>query len=199
MLVVLILVVLFGVDPLGPVSMSSDGPAIPPGLAPVHEIATGSEACGTGWVLYPPGAGPFQARPGAEPGRDQAFAGREPEPQVIGGRMTTAAEVRPVLEATRDGWVNWTTCNDQDHVDFLALSLVRCGLWEVRFGLNGAPPDRVLGLPPCREGAEWPNQLLPEDVGAATVTLPGGSVRSVSVEVVFDDGSTDAAIITTRR
>ena len=125
---------------------------------------------------------------------DSAMAGREPEPQIPTGQFTTAIEIKQILGMTKGNWVAVRSYEGQDLVYFTHLLAWRCGLWEVRYGLNGAPATEVVPLEPCHEGTNQPNALT--DVGnyLPYITLPGDSVASIYVELAYDDGTTDFAV-----
>jgi hypothetical protein len=60
----------------------------------------------------------------------------------------------------------------------------RCGIRQVRIGLNSAVPDRALTLPPCnlRDPMAIPGDAQPYLKVAPTTA-------SVSVEITYQDGS----------
>ena len=120
-------------------------------------------------------------------------AQREPEPQVPTGKYTTATEVRPILSMTKTNWVNVRLFNDQDLVYFTHLMAWRCGLWEIRYGINGAPATEVLEMEPCNEEYAQPNAMIDVENYLPYITLPPGSVESIMVEITYDDGTTDFA------
>ncbi|EAQ03391.1 hypothetical protein OB2597_02187 [Pseudooceanicola batsensis HTCC2597] len=133
-----------------------------------------------------PGVPASPASPGA-PG-DPAYSA---EPQVPTGRFTTAAEVKPILTATRPNWVALRDYNGQDLVYVTQIMSWRCGLVGLRFAVN----DGLLAdwpLPPCHEESATPNALRPED-GLPYRAFPSGSVRSVTVELIYDDLTRDTA------
>lgn len=104
--------------------------------------------------------------------------------------FTTAAEVRPVLGMTRANWVTLREYNGRDMIYFSHLLAWRCGLSEIRYGLNGAAAQQVLKMEPCHEGSAQPNALSGDGV---FVAAPPGSVASVRVRLIYDDGGSDEA------
>ncbi|WP_425044092.1 hypothetical protein [Primorskyibacter sp. S87] len=114
-----------------------------------------------------------------------------PEPQVPSGSFTTATEVKPILEATRGNWVAVREFNGQDLVYVTHLWSWRCGLAEMRLGINGNPPQ-PWPLPPCHLEQPAPNAILEGD-GLPYRPFTLGSVSVIDVELVYDDLSTDQA------
>lgn len=102
--------------------------------------------------------------------------------------FTTAAEVRPILEATRANWVAVREFDGQDLLYFTHLVAWRCGLNRVTFGINGAEPAMEWVMEPCYEGTAQPNAIKAEGV-QPYVALPLGIVQSVAVVVELDDGT----------
>lgn len=107
--------------------------------------------------------------------------------------MTTAAEVRPILDATKPQWIAVREFDGQDLLYFTNLLAWRCGVTAVSYGLNGAPADTPFQMEPCYEGEAAPNAFKAEDGGFIYLTQPLGSITSVTVSVTYDDGSTDTA------
>lgn len=124
---------------------------------------------------------------------DDLGADREPEPQIPMGKYTTAIEVRPILQMTRNQWIGIREFNGQDYIYFSQLMGWRCGLWDIRYGINGEPADKVVPMEPCNEDFAQPNVMLDIENFLPYVIYPQGSVDSVYVEIVFDDGTTDFA------
>jgi hypothetical protein len=107
--------------------------------------------------------------------------------------MTTAAEIRPILEMSRPNWVALSTNGGQDFVMFTALLAWRCGLSEIRYGVNGDPAETVLEMEPCHMETAAPNALRMDTGIWPYVAFPPGSVDAVTVEIDYDDGTTDSA------
>ena len=124
---------------------------------------------------------------------DDLGADREPEPQIPMGKFTTALEVKPIMQMTRNQWVGVREFNGQDYVYFTQMLAWRCGLWDIRYGINDAPADTVLAMEPCNEGFAQPNAMIDLETYLPYVVLPLNSVQSIYVEIVFDDGTTDFA------
>jgi hypothetical protein len=104
--------------------------------------------------------------------------------------FTTAGEVRPILSMTQGNWVALREYNGQDLLYFTHLLAWRCGLSEIRYGLNGDAPAQVLKMEACHEGTAQPNAMSGDGV---YIRAPAGSVASVRVRLIFDDGSSDEA------
>lgn len=109
---------------------------------------------------------------------------------VAAQNFTTAAEVRPILSMTRGNWVALREYNGRDLLYFTHILAWRCGLSEIRYGLNGAAPAQVLKMEACHEGTAQPNAMSGDGV---FVREPPGSVASVRVRLIFDDGSSEEA------
>ena len=105
--------------------------------------------------------------------------------------FTTAAEVRPILMATRAHWIAVRDYDGQDLLYFTNLLAWRCGISHLFYAVNGGDPVE-LAMQPCHEDTAQPNALL-LDSALPCVTLAQGSVQTVTVGVVFDDDSVEAA------
>ena len=118
---------------------------------------------------------------------------QEPEPQVLTGKYTTAIEARPIFETSKNRWVSVVEYQGADRVYFAYLLGFRCGLWDIRIGINGEPAERGLGMEPCHGDSFSPNAMHDTVNFPPFVTYPAGVVDSVHIEIVFDDGTTDFA------
>lgn len=118
---------------------------------------------------------------------------REPEAQVPTGKYTTAVEIRAIVSMTKGNWVAVREFNGNDLLYFTHLMSWRCGLWDIRYGVNGAPADQVVALEPCHEDTASPNAMTDIDNFSPYVTLPLSSVDTVYVEITYDDGTTEFA------
>lgn len=136
-----------------------------------------------------PGAGADAASAAAAPAAAPLSAALQAEPQQPDGRFTTATEVRPILNATRANWISVREFNGQDLVYVTHLWAWRCGLVELRLGVNGAAPE-VWPLPDCHLDRPQPNAVLEED-GLPYRSFPLSSVENVTVEITYDDLGSD--------
>ena len=134
-----------------------------------------------GAMVQPPAASTIEQA-------DEVADVRAPEDQTPTGKFLTATEVRPILDATKGSWIAVRDFNGQDLLYFTHLLAWRCGLWEIRYGLNGAPPDQLFEAESCYLDTATPAAIKAES-HLPYVTLPPGSVASVTVRLLFDDGS----------
>ena len=116
---------------------------------------------------------------------------REPEPQIATGQYTTALEVKPILGMTKLQWAAISNDGGNDLLYFSNLLAWRCGLWEIRYGINGAPATEVFDMEPCHEGTAQPNGMVDLVNYPIWVTYPGESIQTLRIEVTFDDGTED--------
>ncbi|WP_246139386.1 hypothetical protein [Falsiphaeobacter marinintestinus] len=114
------------------------------------------------------------------------------EPQTPMGKFTTATEVRPILSATKSSWVAVREYDGQDLLYVTHLFAWRCGLAELKVGVNGGLPQ-VWPLPPCHVNTASPNAITETD-GLPYVRFPLGSVETIEVHVTYDDLGTDMAL-----
>ena len=106
---------------------------------------------------------------------------------VAAQNFTTQAEVQPILSMTRANWVAVGRVMEQDWLYFTHILAWRCGISELRYGINGAEPSNVFAMEPCHTELRTPNEIreLPY------LTFPLDSITSVTVELVYPDGQTD--------
>jgi hypothetical protein len=121
-----------------------------------------------------------------------AVAGRAPDPQEPTGQFTTATEVRPIIDMTQANWLALRDWEGEDWLYFTHLLSWRCGMWEIRYGLNGAPATEVLPMQPCLVGSASPNAIT-DDSYPIYLRFPAGSVDQVSVVITYNDGTETGA------
>tara|TARA_R110002072_G_scaffold7573_7_gene41095 strand:+ start:4793 stop:5551 length:759 start_codon:yes stop_codon:yes gene_type:complete len=129
----------------------------------------------------------------ATPGMNRAVvpAGLAAEPQKPTGKFTTAAEVKPILTATKGNWVAVRAYNGQDILYVTHIWSWRCGLHAMAISVNDEPMQNW-PLPPCHMKHATPSAILEED-GLPYLTLKEGSVRTIDIQIVYDDLSMDVA------
>lgn len=101
--------------------------------------------------------------------------------------FTTAAEIRPILEATRSAWLALRKWDGKELLYFTHLESWRCGMAEVRFSVNSTAAARVWDMPPCLTGTASPN-AIPEG-RLPYAELPAEALQTVTVVVVLSDGT----------
>ncbi|HHC30055.1 MAG TPA: hypothetical protein ENK80_05785 [Rhodobacterales bacterium] len=110
---------------------------------------------------------------------------------LVAQQFTTAAEVRPMLEATKARWIAVREYDGKDLLYFSNLLAWRCGLEAIHYSVNGGP-ERLWDGEPCYKGEARPNALKATDK-LPYVSFPLGSVDTVDVRLTYDDGDTDSA------
>jgi len=113
---------------------------------------------------------------------------------VTAEQFTTAAEVRPILEATRLNWVAVREYDGKDLLYFTHLMAWRCGLEAIYYKVNDGDENIWLGEE-CHEGDTQPNAILSQNL-LPFVSYPLNSIKSVSVRLVYDDGQESTATFT---
>ena len=101
--------------------------------------------------------------------------------QAAAQGFTTAAEVKPILEATRANWIAVREWDGNDLIYFTHLESWRCGLSEVRYAVNGGV-EQIWPMDPCFEDTAQPNAIAADRL--PYTVLPLKSVESVTVTVV---------------
>ncbi len=108
------------------------------------------------------------------------------------GAFTTTAEVKPILNATKSNWIGVRAFNGHDLVYFTQIEAWRCGLDGVKYGINSDTADQTWTLEKCYENEGSPNAMQQEG-RLPYITLPAGSVKRVTIKLIYDDGTTDQA------
>jgi hypothetical protein len=107
---------------------------------------------------------------------------------AVAQTFTTAAEVKPILDLTKDSWIAVREWEGNDLIYFTQLESWRCGLEKIEYSVNGGAALKY-EPEPCYEDEAQPNALKIPDHWPY-VTLPLKSVETVEVTVTYDDGST---------
>ena len=165
---------------------------------PTVSIGDGSVVIGQGVIIEgKPAATPAPAPTATPAPAATSFnmavvpAGLQAEPQTPSGKFTTATEVKPILDATKGNWVAVREFNGQDLLYVTHLWGWRCGLAAMAISVNDEPMQNW-PLPPCHMQYATPNAILDDD-GLPYLTLRLGSEQSITIQVVYDDLSMDAA------
>ena len=116
-------------------------------------------------------------------------AGLVAEPQTPSGKFTTAAEVKPILSATKGNWVAVREYNGKDLLYVTHLWGWRCGLHAIAISVNDEPMQNW-PLPACHMKYSTPNAILEED-GLPYLSLRLGAVETIEIQLVYDDLSMD--------
>lgn len=104
-------------------------------------------------------------------------------------QFTTAEEVKPMLDFTRADWVSLREYNGDDQLLFTHVLAWRCGIDRISYAVNDGKRQR-LKVEPCYEGETRPNDFKDKDI-LPYVTFGKGAVKTVTVWLNYDDGSTD--------
>ncbi len=123
-----------------------------------------------------------------------ALTGLEPEDQTPAGKFTTAAEVGPILEMTKGNWAAVREYNGQDLVYFSHILGWRCGLKAAKFSINDAPLQD-LEMPDCHMKFQQPNALIDNEALMTYRSYELGSVKSVRVDVLLDNLTTQSVTL----
>lgn len=107
---------------------------------------------------------------------------------VAAANFTTAAEVKPILQATQSSWVAIRKFNGQDLLYFTQIESWRCGISQVTFRVNGSGQTYAKQMEPCYEETPAPNAFK-LDSHVPYVAFPPDSLTGVEVTITFDDGS----------
>ncbi|MBV7409584.1 hypothetical protein [Maritimibacter sp. DP1N21-5] len=100
----------------------------------------------------------------------------------------SAQDAKQILDLTKSNWVAVRPYDGQDLLYFTNLLAWRCGLDGIRYAVNGEGLSR-LETEPCYDDEVAPNAIKADGI-QPYLAFPQGSVKRVTVEVRFPDGST---------
>lgn len=104
---------------------------------------------------------------------------------------------KAMLDANRKpGWVQFRDYSGRQLIYFTALQTMRCRLSAIRYSINSEALDRTFPLGPCDPQQPF---NMPDDPDNKYVLIeePAGSVRTLTIQVMWKDGS-GSEIITYR-
>ncbi|MBN8978754.1 MAG: caspase family protein [Rhizobiales bacterium] len=106
-----------------------------------------------------------------------------PFPIRFDPEIALVKDQRKILDMTATSWLSFREFNGL-LVYYTHLMSYRCAIREVRIGIDSTMPDKVLKMPPCdmRDPHAIPHEAQPY------LKLPG-TIKSVSVELTYRDGS----------
>jgi len=110
-------------------------------------------------------------------------------PVVAGAQMVDAAQIRPILDATKNNWVAVREWGGQDLVYFTHLLTWRCGLTKIQYSINSMAADMNWPFVPCDETSSNPMALPDDQKIYGNFAL--NSVQSITVKITYDDGAQD--------
>ena len=113
-------------------------------------------------------------------------------------QFTTAQEVRPILDATRAQWIAVRAYEGRDWLYFSNILAWRCGVSEIHYTVNDGA-EQQFDAEPCYEDTATPNALKLERVDAIARTFPVGTVKTVRIRLVMDDGGEERADYTRKQ
>ena len=112
---------------------------------------------------------------------------------ALAQQFTTAAEVKPILGATKSSWVALREFDGRDLLYFTQLESWRCGLTAVRYSVNGRAMEPWM-MDPCFEGTAQPNAMSADRSPYTSFDL--GAVKVIDVIITYDDGTEESATYT---
>ncbi len=96
-------------------------------------------------------------------------------------------QIKQILDLTKANWVAFRDWQGQELIYFTHLESWKCGIDYVFYGLNGGPLEEIWELDEC--DPDNPNVVLKDK---PFLEMPAGSVQSISVQLVFPDGTKSA-------
>ena len=111
-------------------------------------------------------------------------------PALTQSDFTTPEGAAMIHQSIKDQILSFRPDGDLDYIYFTAILGWRCGVRELRYGLNGAAPDTAFPLEPCHRDLRNPNTMK-GDISQFPIfiTVPKGSAETVTLRVIYDNGA----------
>lgn len=105
-------------------------------------------------------------------------------PNLASAAVMPLEQVKNILDITKTSWVAYRDFNGNQLIYFTHLEGWKCGIAEVKYGLNGADLDKLWMLETCNPNN--PNAITKDNIW---LTFPLGSIQNIDVQLTFDDGT----------
>ena len=110
-------------------------------------------------------------------------------PIAAKAQMPPLAQLKMMAEAAKGQWVAFRNWDGRQWIYFTIPVTYHCGLSEIRYSLNGDDLGERWPVPACN--AQMPFNVDPEK-DQIYLALDPGAVSSVSVQLVYADGTESA-------
>lgn len=111
---------------------------------------------------------------------------------AFGANFTTAAEVKPILQATKANWIAVRLYEGRDLLYFTNLLAWRCGVAKIEYAVNGG--DMIeFKAEPCYLDEAQPNALKVDALDAILVSYPPQTIENIDLRVTFGDETIEDA------
>jgi len=104
-------------------------------------------------------------------------------------QMVDAAQIRPILNATKNNWVAVREWDGRDLVYFTHLLTWRCGLTKIQYSINSTAVNQNWAFIPCDETSPTPMALPAGQKIYGSFKL--NSIQTLTVKITYDDGGVD--------
>ena len=91
---------------------------------------------------------------------------------------------KQILDQFWTSWIAFDASGNHGLVYFTQMLSYRCAIKEVRYGFNGASPEKAIDMPPCNDKDPYaiPDNYMPYFKVA-------DDVASMSVQITYADGT----------
>ena len=93
-------------------------------------------------------------------------------------------QIKQILNMTQNNWVSFRDFNGKQLIYFTHFESYSCGIKEVRYSINSDDLDKVWELQAC--DSKNPMAVTKDII---YLTMPLGTVKSITVQVTFTDGT----------
>lgn len=101
-------------------------------------------------------------------------------------------QMKPILNMTKSSWVAFRDYNGKQLIYFTHLESYKCGIQSVHYSINSDKLDKVWELEVCN-----PKNPLAVTKDNIYLSLPLHSAKSISVKLIFADGSESEVVTKT--
>lgn len=105
--------------------------------------------------------------------------------------FTTVEQVKPILSMTQGNWIAVREFNGKDVLYFTHLATYRCALSGISYGINSDLPILKFEAEPCYWQEPTPFVQKTENGFLPYVEFPLNSIRFVTVQITYTDGSVE--------